>query len=47
MNPERHLTCHPEESARKLGDDEGSLHLPDSKNAEILRFAQNDNSILF
>src|ERR1019366_8775282 len=34
--------CHREEVAATT--DEGSPHLPDSTNAEILRFAQNDSA---
>jgi hypothetical protein len=30
-----------------MATDEGSPHLPDSTNAEILRFAQNDSSEAF
>jgi hypothetical protein len=40
--------CHPEEPQAVLSETkEGSPHLPDSTNAEILRFAQNDSASEF
>ncbi len=40
--------CHPEEPQAVLSETkEGSPHLPDSRNAEILRFAQNDSAYEF
>jgi hypothetical protein len=40
--------CHPEEPQAVLSETkEGSPHLPDSTNAEVLRFAQNDSAYEF
>jgi hypothetical protein len=41
-------SCHPEEPQAVLSETkEGPPHLPDSTNAEILRFAQNDSTYEF
>jgi hypothetical protein len=38
-------SCHPEEPQAVLSaTKEGPLQLPDSENAEVLRFAQNDSA---
>jgi hypothetical protein len=40
--------CHPEEPQAVLSETkEGPLQLPDSTNAEVLRFAQNDSAYEF